>query len=121
MKVYVKRQVAIEADSEPVKLLQQIEATKKRIEELENGEKAIEERFQMLQGELNWLRTQLSSGELVLKDAPKINQAEADAKLCQASLKRIGKDLQKARVELERMIERFNKTWLQVEASDEIR
>lgn len=121
MRVFIKKQSAIQLDDEPIKLLKAIEETKARIQELENGEKATEERYQHLQGELNWLRTQLSSGELVLKDAPKINQAEADANLHQKSLKRIASDLKKNRQSLERLIENFNRQWLSIDVDEPIR
>lgn len=120
MKVYVKREIVVDG-AVPIKLLQQIEETKKRIEELEAGERITEERYQRFAGEAGWLRRELASGDLILKDIAKIDTTESDAKLCQQALRRIEKDLKKARVELTRMIETFNKTWIAIDTHEEIR
>lgn len=121
MRVFIKRQVAIELDGAPIKMLKEIESTREKIRELESHEKIITERLNQSAGESSWLRRQLSSGELILKDAPKIDECEKDVALHQASLKRIAKDLKKNRLSLVKLIEAFNRQWVGVQVDEEIR
>lgn len=121
MRVYLKKQSAIQLDDAPVRMLRLIESTKEKIKTLESQETVISERLNQSAGEASWLRRQLSSGELILKDAPKIDEAESDVKLHQASLKRIARDLKSAKASLAKMIASFNASWLEIDASDEIK
>lgn len=102
-------------------MLQLIESTREKIKSLESQEIVITERLNQSAGESSWLRRQLSSGELVLKDAPKIDECEKDVALHQASLKRIASSLKREKASLVKLIASFNAKWISIDADAEIK